>query len=425
MNLVLLKERVQPLCLLLALVAAAGCGGHQSATPAPPFVATSVASFGTINPSQALAGIIAPFENVAVQSSLSEPTNTVNVQEGDIVRKGQVLAQLDTADLQAQMQSDLATANSNHANTTHTVYQGSLAISQGVDTLRSDQAAVYQAQQTLNNDQLNLVRDQNLLRQGYVSQQAVDQQETMVRNDRQTLNSAQATVAGAQSNVQANGSLSGSGLQSSAIAQSQAQEQVALAQAQQIRVQISKATIYSPINGVVVNRNLNPGEYPGNRQIFTIHQMNPVYAVLYGSSAQVAGIATGAPATIIASGVHPTRLSGNVVGVLNQIVPGSTNFVVKVLLANPGDKLHAGTPVQGSVALHPLRGIRVPATAFVDDNHDSLLTVDSGGTLKTAKVTEVGNDSQTSVVTGIPSGTRIVSNGQTSVGDGEKVSYRQ
>lgn len=423
-----MKRKVAPsrfFCVALAILAATGCGRHAEAPPPPPFIGTTVATVGTVNPSQSLAGIIAPYENVAIQSTLSEPADSVDVQEGDVVQKGQLLARLDTSDLQAQLQSDVATANSNHASTSHTVFQGSLTIAQGVDTLRSDQAAVGQAQQTLANDRQNLGRDQNLLKQGYVSQQSVDQQETTVRNDEQAVDSAQATLAGARANVQANGSLSGSGLQASAVKQSQAQEDVALAQARQVQVSIAKAAIYSPIRGVVVNRNVNPGEYPGNRQIFTIQQIDPVYAVLHGSSSQVAGIATGAPATIVLSDVRQTHLTGNVVGVLNQIVPGSTDFTVKVLLQNPGGRLRPGTAVRGSVTLPVLRGVRVPETAFIDDNHDSLLTVGAEGTVKTVKVAEVGNDSETSIVSGIPSGTRVVSNGQTSVGDGEKVSYRR
>lgn len=412
-------------CAALLAVALAACGRHAAPAPAAPYVQTSVASFGMIQPSSRIAGIIAPYQNVAIQSSLTEPADVVYVQEGDHVRAGQLLARLDTADLEAQLQSDLATANSNQANTVHTVYQGGLSIAQGVDTLRTDQAGVHQAQQTLTNDQANLTRDQNLLKQGYVSQQSVDAQETLVRNDQESLNSAAATLAGARSTVEANGSLSGQGLQSSAVAQSEAQEKVALAQAQQIRVQIAKAAIVSPIDGVVVNRNLNPGEYPGSRQIFTVQQMNPVYAVLHASSWQVSGIANGAPATVITSDVRQTQLHGHVVGVLNQIVPGSTDFIVKVLLANPAYRLHAGAAVQGSIDLPVLRGVRVPETAFVDDNHDSLLTVGSDGTVKVAKVTEVGNDTQTSVITGITAGTRVVSNGQTSVGDGEKISYQQ
>jgi hypothetical protein len=80
--------------------------------------------------------------------------------------------------------------------------------------------------------------------------------------------------------------------------------------------------------------------------------------------------------------------------------------------------------VSGTVAKPSMRGIRVPVTAFVDDNHDSLLTVGSDGVVKTVPVREVGNDGTTSVITGVTPGTRIVSNGQSSVGDGERVSYQ-
>ncbi len=413
-------------CAAFAILAAVGCGRRQNSGPVrPPYVQTSVASYGTIQPAQRLAGIIAPFQNVAIQSSLSEPANAVYVHEGDSVRAGQILAQLDTSDLQAQMQSDLATANSNHANTTHTVFAGSLSIAQGQDTVRTDEAAVRQAQQTLTNDQMNLSRDRNLLAQGYVSQQAVDAQSTLVRNDEQALNSANANLASARSTVQANGTLSGQGLQAAAIHQSQAQEEVALAQAQQVRVQISKATLTSPIDGVVVNRNFNPGEYPGNRELFTLQQVNPIYAVLHASSEQVARITGGAVATITAPDVGGMqRFGGRVVGVLNEINPGSTDFEVKVQLPNPLHRLRPGMVVQGTIATPPVRGVRVPTTAFTDDNHDAIMTVQPDDSIKTVTVAEVGTDGTSSIVTGLSSGTRVVSNGQSSVGDGEKVSFQ-
>lgn len=410
-----------------AILAAAGCAGHTapSATPAP-YVDTTLSSYGAIEPARRLAGVIAPYQNVAIQSTLAEPADEVYAREGDPVHAGELLAQLDTADLQAQLQSDLATANSNHANTVHTVYQGSLTIAQGVDTLKADDAAVRQAQQTLTNDSLNLSRDRKLLAQGYVSQQTVDAQNTLVRNDQQAVNTANSNLAAARSAVQANGALSGSGLQASAVQQSQAQEAVALAQAQQVRVQIAKAAIVSPIDGVVVNRNLNPGEYPGSREIFTLQQVNPIYAVLHASSEQVARIEDGALASITAPDLSGTeRFSGHVTGILNEINPGSTDFQVKVLLQNPHQTLRPGMVVQGTIAALPIAGVRVPVEAFTDDNHDAVMIVQPDGTIKTVKVAEVGTDGSTSVVTGIGSGTRIVSNGQMSLGDGEKVSFQQ
>ena len=94
-------------CAVLAL---AGCGrpaAQQAA--APPVVETSVASVGTIHPAEQLAGIVAPYQNVAIQSSLTEPADSVDVQEGDRVSRGEVLARLDTADLRASLDADLAT----------------------------------------------------------------------------------------------------------------------------------------------------------------------------------------------------------------------------------------------------------------------------------------------------------------------------
>jgi HlyD family secretion protein len=412
---------------VVAILVASGCAGRPAPRGSPaPYVETTLSSFGEIEPARRLAGVVAPYQNVAVQSTLAEPADAVYVREGDRVRAGELLAQLDTSDLEAQLQSDLATANSNHANTVHTTYQGSLTISQGVDTLRTDEAGVRQAQETLDNDQKNLSRDQNLLAQGYVSQQSVDAQATLVKNDQQALNTANASLASARSTVQANGSLNGPGLQSSAVQQSAAQEAVALAQAQQVRVQIGKAAIVSPIDGVVVNRNLNPGEYPGNREIFTLQQVNPIYAVLHASSEQVARIENGAPATVIATDLSGSqRFNGHVTGVLNEINPGSTDFQIKVVLANPAQVLRPGMVVQGDIATIPIRGVRVPVEAFTDDNHDAVMTVQSGDTIKTVKVTEIASDGTNSVVSGIPSGTRLVSNGQMSLGDGEKVSYQQ
>ena len=80
--------------------------------------------------------------------------------------------------------------------------------------------------------------------------------------------------------------------------------------------------------------------------------------------------------------------------------------------------------VSGSVALPAARGVLVPTTAFTDDNHDAVQIVQTDNTVKTISVTEVASDGTHSVVTGIDAGTRVVSNGQSSVGDGEKVSYK-
>lgn len=402
----------------------AGCAAKAPPRQAaPPTVTAAVAAQGTIYPAEQLAGIIAPYQNVAIQSTLAEPADTVNVNEGDTVRRGEVIAQLDTADLEANLAADIANAQSAAAGTSKTVYSGSLAISQGVDTLHSSQAAVLQAQANLQRDRADLARDQALARQGYITAQALQQQETTVRDDEQALRSAQAAVSSAQANVTTNGSLQGNGLQAAGVAQSRAAEQQALAQAQQQRVLIAKATIVSPIDGVVVNRNLNPGEYPGTRQIFTLQQIDPIYAILHSSGSQVANVATGGMVSVQSSDLHKT-FRGRVVGVLNQVQPGSTDFQVKAALGNPQGKLRAGMAVAATVSLPQLSGITIPATAFTDDTHTAVMTIAEDNTVHTQTVSEVGNDGKKAVVTGLQTGTRIVSNGQSGISEGQKVAVR-
>jgi multidrug efflux pump subunit AcrA (membrane-fusion protein) len=406
-------------CLLLAV----GCAKSTPRQAALPSVSATSAAQGTVRPIERLAGLVAPYQNVAIQSTLSEPADQVNVNEGDVVRRGEVLAQFDTADLQASLDADLANAQSARANTSKTVYQGTLSIAQGVDTLSSAQAAVRQAQSNLQRDQADLNRYHALAQQGYVSAQQLQASETTVRDDVATLRSLQAAVSSAQSNVTANGSLQGQGVQAATVEQSHAAEAAALAQAQQERVAISKATVISPIEGVVVNRNINPGEYPGTRQIFTLQQVDPIYAVLRGSGSQIALLATGAAATVQSSDLRRS-FAGHVVGILNQVQPGSTDFEVKVALRNPQSKLRPGMAVEAVVSLPPLQGVTVPVTAFTDDSHTAILTIDDSDTVHTATVSEVGNDGTTAVVNGLRAGTRIVSNGQSGVGEGQKVAVR-
>src|SRR5580704_466234 len=190
----------------LAALGATGCAKKaEQQAPPPPVVQTVIATFGTISPAERLAGFVAPYQNVAIQSTLTEPADAVNVQEGDRISKGEVLATLDTADLVASLNSYLATAQSDAAGTSQKVYSGQLSISQGVSALDQARAAMRQAQANLQRDQTDLGRYQQLVKQGYISDQQYQTQIITVRNDQQAVREAVAGVQSAQSNVAANG----------------------------------------------------------------------------------------------------------------------------------------------------------------------------------------------------------------------------
>ena len=71
-------------CVIFAILAASGCA-RPSAAARPPRRTSRRPSraIGSIQPARHLAGVVAPYQNVAIQSTLAEPADTVNVREGD------------------------------------------------------------------------------------------------------------------------------------------------------------------------------------------------------------------------------------------------------------------------------------------------------------------------------------------------------
>jgi RND family efflux transporter MFP subunit len=417
--------------VVVALVAAllfAGCSHAQQprrvATAEVPVVA---AVPGSVTPRSTLGGLIVPFQNVQVTSNLVEPADTVAVQEGNRVSKGQLLAQLDTQDLAAQLQSSQGTLDSDIAKTKQTTLQSGLTILQNSTSVNASNAAVSQAQQTLATDQINLTRDAQLLKNGYVAQQTYDQQATLVANDQQAVKTAQANRQNVISQVQANGTTN-SGLQGATIAAVKADEATQMGLINQLKVQIAKAAITSPIDGVVVNRNLNAGEYPGSRQIFTLQETDKVYAVLNGSGREIVGVPTGSPVKIVSSDQATLHGTAAVSAVLDQLTPGSTNFIVKAVLPNPGDQFHSGMVVTGQVTRRTSSGVTIPRTAFTDDTQTSVQTIVQKpsrpgapplGVIQTIPVTMVAEDGKNAVVLGLRNGQKIVLNGQLGLTDGQ------
>ncbi len=422
---------LRPFALIALVVAVSGCAhqaagkhGRTRASAAPVPIPTTAAQTTTIRPTLTLAGIIAPYQNVAITGSLSEPTLRVNVNEGDRVTKGEVLAVQDTSDLQANLASQVSLAQSDDANIAKTKYTADLNYGQNPDAVRQARATLVQAQQTLVQAQSDLKRYESLVSSGYVSNQQYVQQQTTVANDTAAVRSAQAALSSQQTNNRVNGSSSQQGLQAANISAAVSQAASARAQADQIRTQISRGTIVSPVDGVVVNRNLNVGEYPGGRTIFTLQELSRVYAELNASSADVFQIQNGAPVAVTAGDDRSGRkYQGSVVGVLGQVQPGSTNFTVKALLTNPENRLQSGVPVTAVISLAAVSGVGVPATAFLDDSHTSLM-VDDSGTAKVVHVKELATAGGKSVVSGLQAGDTVIANGQLGISQGQKISER-
>ena len=374
---------------------------------------------GVVRPALALAGTIAPLQVVALSNSLAEPAQSVYVDEGDRVKQGQPLADLNVDDLRAQLASAQNTAQADDAKTSEAAYNAQLAFAQSPNNVRSARAQVVQTQKTFHEAQVNRDRIERLAEQGYIAKQNLDEQQVVVANDEQAVLQADAALQTAIATQRVNGD-GRSGLQASTVAENRYDASAQFASAQQIQKEISRAHITSPVAGIVINRNINPGEYPSGRQIFTIEANDMVYAILTASSIQAYQIHKGDRVGVTSPGLRGARYFGTVSALLDAATAGSTNFVVKVAIANRAGTLRSGTPVQAIVALRPVRGIVVPASAFADEQR-AKVTVVVDGRIRTKRVTEIATDGASSIVDGLSPGESVVRDGTQSLSDGERV----
>ncbi len=413
-------ERQRAIAASMLLIAAivitatvlAGRRPRQSAPsrPAPPPITTALVRQGTVQPTKVLPGTIAPFQNVAISNTLAEPASAVFVPEGQTVRRGEVLAVLATDDLRANLEALHKAYVEAQTRIDQMRYQANLAILQGGDQVRSARAALQQAQATLTQAESDYARDKDLFDQGAIAQQTLQQQATLVTTDAKAAQSAEATLASAIANQQVNGTTR-NGLQAANIANAIAAAQSAEAQADQVRAQIAKATIISPVDGIVVNRNLNPGEYPGTRTLFVLQHIATVYAMLNAATGQTLRIPLGAAVQVSGQGLGTRTFQGRVVAVLDQVVPGSTNFTIKVEIPNPEYALRSGMAILGKITLPPVSGLAIPTIAFVDDSHTSVLAMQAGPP-QVVPVRQIATDGTTSIVTGLAPEAQVVISGQ-------------
>jgi len=424
-----MRNTFSSLALLLGLVCS-GCAGKAEAakaTPPPTPVQAIRASESSIAPSVEIAGVIAPYRQVAVTANLSEPLAEVDVVEGQTVRAGQVLARQLTDDLEAQLASSERVVAEDAARLQQTLYTTVATTAQNATSVAAAAQSLHEAQTNLSGAETDFKRYQSLASQGYLPAQTLDQQRVVVLTDRQAVAAAQATLASARANDAANGNGQNSGAQQQDIEAARAAVDAAQATVAQLKAEIARAVIVAPVAGVVDSVNANPGEYPSGRQLFTIEQNTDVYAILPASSAQVLSVRTGAGASVEINTSYSANPQwhkdrGTVEAVLDQVQPGTTNFTVKVRLHNADGHLRAGMPVNGFVDEPVVRGVVIPMTAFIDDTHSTIYTIASDGVVHQQTVAEVADDGARAVVTGVAAGTLLVENvNNTTVGNGDRV----
>ncbi|HLN10560.1 MAG TPA: efflux RND transporter periplasmic adaptor subunit, partial [Xanthobacteraceae bacterium] len=278
-----------------------------------------------------LPGTTSAFTQANIFARASGYIDKRNVDIGDHVKAGQLLAQITAPELD------------------HQIAQAEATVGQTQATLRQNQA---------NADLANVTwqRDKPLVDKGWVTRQQGDV-------DRLGLQAQQATVGVAQSNVAAQ----------------QAQLSV-------LRQQKDYQSVVAPFDGVITQRNIDVGslvqaDATSGTFMFTIMQSNVIRTQVYVPQDQAFGLASGVEADIRVPEIPGRTFPGKVTRLADALSPGTRTLLTEIDVPNPDEALSPG--VYCTVELHIPRmvpSLIVPSEAIVFNSDGLRVAVIENGT---------------------------------------------
>lgn len=361
------------LAIGLLIASLTGCGTKTTATqnsrgPQAVPVQTAPVQTGDLNSINTLTGTVVTNLQTTIGSKLAGRVLAVNVNMGQDVRTGQVLATLDPADLQRQLSQS----------------QAQLQVDQA--QLPSDQATYQQAQS-------DFQRYQTLFNNGATSQADLDQYRLKV------------TTAGAK--VQMDESVIN-------------KDQATLSMTQQ---QIDELTITSPVDGTVSVKNVEVGEQVStSSNLFTIVQPSSLNVSVNVPEQMIGSITPGTAALITLDGQSSNAIQGKVSHISPAMDSVSRAYPVQIDISQ-NQIIKPGMTV--TVQFNGLKsqpGIIIPVQAVVETSQGSeVFTINND--VAQMHLIQLGavNSDKAVVTSGLNAGENIVIAGQDLISDGSKV----
>ena len=321
-------RRLSFLPIILAAFAGSGCShdSTQAQTKGPPAMppvpvdVTHVAVRDLANYAL-LDGQIAPSLSSALSLQQAGTILAVNVQEGDHVRRGEVLAQIDDRVLHAQLsqnQAAVTQAVAHLQSSSLTTPINGAQVNSGLVAARQQLAealnALKAAKGAFRSAQVVDVSNQRLLAQGYVAQTTYEQNHSTFVSAQQAVASAKATVLQDQAALlSAERNIGQIGVQAQDVAANQGALEAARAQVQMLSTQIDQAVLRAPFDGVVTARLLDPGAYAGpNQPILQLAAVDPIFVNFDVPDDQLNLAQAGTPVSFSLGGGHSRAYTGHV-----------------------------------------------------------------------------------------------------------------
>ena len=406
---VLSKWRFWPLYLLtLSIVFLAACSKEPTEKEPIVPVQAAVVEKTTLQQTVTTQAVLFPLEQSAIVPKISAPVKSFLVKRGSRVREGELLAVLEHQDLAAAAQDTKGSYDQ---------AQATYEISTGADLPAEMQKAQLEAQaakQLLEAQQKVYDSRQELFQQGAMPRKELDQAGVDLTQARNQNELAQKHLEAMQAIGKQQGLKSAAG-----------QLESAKGKYLGASAQLSYSEIRSPINGVIADRPLYPGEMAAaGTPLLTVMNISEVVARAHIPQPDAALLKLGEKATLTVPG-EEQPVEGKISVISPALDPNSTTVEVWVQAKNLGQRLKPGTSVALTMqARTVLDALVIPAASLLtgDDGATTVMVIgsDSKAHQKPVKV-GVREGDQVQILEGVQAGDRLVTSGAFGLPDNTKV----
>jgi HlyD family secretion protein len=361
--------------------------------------------------------VLFPMAQAAIPAKISAPVKKFLVNRGSHVRVGQLLAVLENRDLAAAAQENKGSFDQAQAQYTSTT---AAELPQELQKAEGDARAEKQqldAQQKLYDSRKDLVQ------QGALPRKELDQAGVDLTNARNQYELAQKKLD----------SLNAIGKQL-ALRSATGQLESAQGKYDGAAAQLSYSEIRSPINGVVTERPLYPGEMAAaGTPLLTVMDISEVVAKAHIPQPSAALLKVGDAALIEVPGMEKP-FAGKVTVVSPALDPGSTTVEVWVQAKNPGERLKPGTSVQVSMIARSVPdAMAIPAASLLTAPDGTTSVMVAGSCAKSTSVSDqcahqktvktgIREADRIQIVEGLQAGDKIVGTGAYGLPDNSRIS---
>ena len=393
---------------LAAPVLLAGCSSKESEVVPEVAVQVTPARIGDVSQIVTAEAVVFPLQQAIITPKITSTIKSFEVQRGARVHKGQLLAVLENADLSAaavQSKGEYEQAEAGYVTSTASSLPQQIQKAE-LDT--SSSKAALDAQQKVYDSR------KELFAQGALPRRDLDSAEVALAQARSQYQQSQKQLDDLR-RVGKDQALKTAGGQLSAAKGKLLGAEAALSYSQ----------IRSPIDGVVTDRPLYPGELAtANQPLLTVMNTSHLIAKAHVSQAQAASLKKPSPAEIqIAGQDQPVAAELSLVS--PALDPGSTTIEVWVEVAKPPDTLRPGMTVQISITARTAKlAVLVPKdSVFQSPDGASYVMVAGSDKIAHQKIVQLGirGVADTQITSGVAAGDSIITSGGFGLPDKTKI----